>query len=143
VVSIVMPFHDAERYLEEAVSSVLRQSYGSWELLLVDDGSTDGSSVRARRYAENHPGQVRYLEHPGHANLGAGPSRNVGISRADGEFLAFLDADDALLPHKLSRQLNLLQRHSTSIMVYGATEYWTSWIRRRRRDRAIAAASSA
>ena len=127
VASIVMPFHDAESYLEEAVDSVMRQSFGAWELLLVDDGSTDGSTERARCHAQNHPGQIRYLEHPGHANLGAGPSRNLGLSHATGEFLVFLDADDVLLPHKLSRQLNLLQVHPTAIMVYGATEYWYSW----------------
>jgi len=70
LVSVVVIFLDAARFLEEAVASVLAQDHPNWELLLVDDGSRDGSSAIARRYAERHPGRVRHLEHAGHANRG-------------------------------------------------------------------------
>ena len=123
-----MPFHDAERYLEEADrqrhAAIVRRMGTAARRRWVDRRQLRSAHGATR---QGHPGQIRYLEHPGHANLGAGPTRNLGISRANGEFLVFLDADDVLLPHKLSRQLNLLQRHPTAIMVYGATEYWTSW----------------
>src|SRR3712207_221993 len=77
-VSVVVIFLDAARFLGEAVASVLGQTYGAWELLLVDDGSTDGSSALARGYAAAQPGRVRYLEHPGHANRGMSAARNLG-----------------------------------------------------------------
>jgi glycosyltransferase involved in cell wall biosynthesis len=127
VVSIVMPFLNAEAYLADAIESVRRQSFESWELLLVDDGSTDGSTACALRHAERDPDRVRYLAHPERTNLGAGPSRNLGISQAAGEFLCFLDADDVLLPSKLGRQIHLLREHPSALMVYGSTEYWYSW----------------
>ena len=70
---------------------------------------------------------MRYFEHAGHANLGKSVSRNLGIAEARGRYLAFLDADDVYLPHKLAHQSDLLDRHPEVVMVYGATEYWTSW----------------
>ena len=81
----------------------------------------------SRQYAAARPGQVTYLQHPGHANLGMSASRNLGLKRARGEFLAFLDADDVWLPQKLDRQVPRLQSQPHVEMLYGATEYWHSW----------------
>jgi glycosyltransferase involved in cell wall biosynthesis len=83
-VSVITPFFNAERFLEETIESVFAQTYPHWELLLIDDGATDGSTALARCYAEKFPGQVCYLEHEGHQNLGKSTSRNVGIWRATG-----------------------------------------------------------
>jgi glycosyltransferase involved in cell wall biosynthesis len=127
LVSIIIIFLNAERFIEEAIESVLQQTYTAWELLLVDDGSTDSSTQIARRYAERLPGRVRYLEHDGHANLGMSASRNLGIRHSRGEFIAFLDADDVWLPRKLEEQVAILNAHPQAAMVYGATEYWFSW----------------
>ena len=89
-VSVVLIFLDAERFLREAIESVLAQTFSAWELLLVDDGSTDGSSEIARCYAAEHPGAIRYLTHPGRENRGMSASRNLGIGAAAGEFVAFI-----------------------------------------------------
>src|SRR5206468_2884667 len=78
-VSVVVIFLNAERFLDEAIQSVMGQTYPHWELLLVDDGSTDGSSAIARGYTERQPNRVRYLEHPGHRNAGMSASRNLGL----------------------------------------------------------------
>jgi len=127
LVSIVTIFLDAEAFLAEAIDSVLAQTYAHWELLLVDDGSTDGSTAIALRYASSHPERVRYLEHPGHVNRGMSAARNLGLAHARGDYLAFLDADDAYLPGKLSGQVALMEALPEAGATYGATEYWHSW----------------
>jgi len=126
-VSIVTPFLDAARFLEPAIESVFAQTFEDWELLLVDDGSTDDSTATARRYAAARPGKVKYLSHPNRQNRGASASRNLGIHHAVGEYLAFLDADDVYLPHKLEEQVAILDDVSDAQVLYGATEYWHSW----------------
>ena len=126
-VSIVTPVLNAGRFLQEAIESVLAQTSDSWELLLVDDGSTDGSTATAERYASAHPERIRCLAHEGRLNKGASASRNLGIRHARGEFLAFLDADDVYLPRKLEEQVPLLEAHPQAAMLYAATEYWYSW----------------
>lgn len=126
-VSVVMIFLNAAPYIEEAIESVLAQSYTNWELLLVDDGSTDGSTQIAARYAQQYPRKMRYLEHEGHQNRGMSASRNLGIRNACGEYIAFLDADDVYLPLKLERQVAALAAQPTAAMVYGATVHWYSW----------------
>ncbi|WP_224996719.1 glycosyltransferase family 2 protein [Cesiribacter sp. SM1] len=125
-ISVITCFLDAERYLAEAVESVLAQEYTSWELLLIDDGSTDNSTKLAKKYATQYPGKIIYLEHKNHINRGLSASRNVGIANASGELVAFLDADDVWLPKLLSQLLALLQEHKVA-MVCEATEYWYSW----------------
>jgi len=127
LVSIIIIFYNTEKYLEEAINSVIEQTYTHWELLLVDDGSSDRSPQIARKYAAIHPDQVRYLSHPDHRNLGKGASRNLGIRHAKGEYLAFLDADDIWLPHKLKQQVPVFEKHRQAGMVYGQTLYWYSW----------------
>ena len=95
-VSAIIPFLNAGAFLEEAIESVFAQTYRDWELLLVDDGSTDASTALARRYAERYGPRARYLEHDGHANRGVCASRNLGIKRSHGKYLAFLDGDVAV-----------------------------------------------
>lgn len=127
LVSVVIIFLDCEKFIQEAIESVLAQTYDNWELLLVDDGSTDASTRIAQRYATQHPRQVRYLEHPAHQNRGKAASRNLGIRHAQGEYIAFLDADDVWLPHKLAEQVPLLDSQPEAGMLYGNTRYWYSW----------------
>jgi glycosyltransferase involved in cell wall biosynthesis len=135
LVSVVTPFLNAEEFLDEAIQSVRAQTMSRWELLLIDDGSTDGSSALARNYAARFPRQIHYLEHDGHLNKGKGVSRNLGIAHARGIYLTFLDADDVLLPQKLEHQTRFLEQYPEAGMVYGATEYWVSWDRKRRSSR--------
>lgn len=126
-VSCVVIFLNEERFIQEAIDSVLAQTLTDWELLLVDDGSTDGSTEVARRCAAMHPERVRYLEHEGHQNRGMSASRNLGIRNARGNYIAFLDADDVWLPDKLERQVAVLESNMEAAMVSGCTEYWFGW----------------
>lgn len=126
LVSVVVPFLDAERFLQETVESVLAQTWPHWELLLVDDGSTDGSTALARRYAASEA-RVRYLEHDGHRNRGISASRNLGIQHAAGAYVALLDGDDVLLPEKLAHQVEILEQHPEAAMVYEKSLYWFGW----------------
>ena len=127
LVSVVVPFLNAAPFLEDAVESVLGQTYRDWELLLVDDGSTDASTAIARRYASKHVGTVHYLDHPGHQNRGAASARNLAIRNARGAYVAFLDADDVWLPGKLEHQVALMELHPEAGMLCGATQYWYGW----------------
>jgi glycosyltransferase involved in cell wall biosynthesis len=127
LVTIITIFLNAELFLEEAIASVRAQLYSNWEYLLVDDGSSDASSGIARRFANQHPGRVRYLEHPGHENRGMAASRNRGIRDARGEYVAFLDADDVWSPEKLKEQVAVLAANPRAAMVYGRAEIWHSW----------------
>jgi len=126
-VSIITPFLNAERFLAESVDSVLAQTRDDWELLLVDDGSTDRSRAIAISYATEHPDRIRVLAHPGEEHRGASAARNLGAAHAHGEYLAYLDADDVYLPDKLARQVPLLDSHPDVGIVYAATEYWYGW----------------
>jgi glycosyltransferase involved in cell wall biosynthesis len=127
LVSAIIIFLNEERFLQEALESVSAQSYDNWELLLVDDGSSDGSSAIAQRFAAEHPGKVRYLEHDGHQNRGMSASRNLGIRHARGTYISYLDGDDVWLPHKLERQVEILTAHPEAAMVYGPLQLWYSW----------------
>lgn len=140
LVSCIIIFFNSEAYLAEAIQSILAQTYPHWELLLVDDGSSDSSTAIAQRYAHDFPGRVRYLEHPGHQNRGMSAARNLGIRHAWGDYIAFLDADDHWLAPKLAEQVAILEREPTAAMVYGRTLIWHSWTGRpqdRARDHTI------
>ena len=91
LISVVMPCYNAAPYVAEAAASVLCQSYGNVELILIDDGSTDASPAIGASVAERYPQQVTLLHA---ARVGPYPARNLGLHRARGEFVAFLDADD-------------------------------------------------
>lgn len=126
-VSCITIFFNAERFLDESIRSVLAQTHTHWELLLVDDGSSDASSLIARRYAAQNPDRIRYLHHSHGENRGMSASRNLGLAHARGSFIAFLDADDVWLPQKLERQLQLLHAHPEAGFVFGPSQMWYSW----------------
>jgi glycosyltransferase involved in cell wall biosynthesis len=126
LVSVVLCFFNEERFLREAVNSVIAQHYTNWELILVDDGSTDGSVRIAKAYAEQYP-QIHYIDHPRHVNRGLSASRNAGIRKSQGDFIAFIDADDIWLPNKISDQLNIFRKHSDVTVAMSAALYWNSW----------------
>jgi ADP-ribose pyrophosphatase YjhB (NUDIX family) len=107
-VSLVMAVYNAAPYLAASIESVLAQSYRNWEMLLIDDGSTDDSTAIARRYAAEHPQRIRYLSHPGRANRGVSATRNLGTAHARGEFIAVQDADDLSEPRRLEFQVTFL-----------------------------------
>ena len=127
LVSAIIIFLNGEKFLTEAIESVLDQTYTNWELLLVDDGSTDASTEIALSYANSLPHKIKYLEHEGHQNKGMSATRNLGISRSKGDFVGFLDADDIWLPEKLAEQVSVFKLHPECGMVYGRTEIWHSW----------------
>jgi glycosyltransferase involved in cell wall biosynthesis len=127
LVSCVINFLNGEKFIEEAIESVFAQTYENWELLLVDDGSTDGSTKIAQRYAKQFPEKIRYIDHPGHQNQGTSATRNLGVAQAQGEYIGLLDCDDIWLPHKLDRQIETLALHPAASMVYGPTQRWYSW----------------
>ena len=105
LVSAIIIFLNEERFIREAIDSVFAQTCENWELLLIDDGSHDGSTDIARRFAAENPGKVRYFEHQGHQNRGMSVSRNLGVRHAMGQYIAFLDADYVWLPEKLEQQV--------------------------------------
>jgi glycosyltransferase involved in cell wall biosynthesis len=113
LVSVIIPVYNYDRYLGEAIESVLSQTYHRLELIVVDDGSSDQSGEVARRFAAKG---VRYC-HQGHA--GIGPARNKGVELAQGEFFAFLDADDRWPEEKIERQLRAFENNPTLEMVFG------------------------
>jgi glycosyltransferase involved in cell wall biosynthesis len=128
LVTIVIPFLNTPcGFLREAVESIWGQTVDRWELLLVDDGSTDESATYARDLAASHPDRVRYLDHPNHENRGVSASRMIGVSGARGRYVAFLDADDVWFPSKLEQQLALIEANPQAAMIYGNSQYWYSW----------------
>jgi glycosyltransferase involved in cell wall biosynthesis len=126
-VTCIICFLNEQRFLGEAVASVIEQTFGDWELLLVDDGSSDPSTEIAKSFAERDCARIRYLEHEGHRNRGLSASRNLGIDNARGRYVAFLDADDRWFPNKLAEQVAILDAHPQVAMVVGASKYWQSW----------------
>ena len=103
-VSVVVPLYNTEKYIAECIESVLDQTLRDLEVLVIDDGSRDRSMEIVEEIA-SQDSRVRLLRHPGGANLGVSRTRRLGIMEAKGEYLAFLDADDAFEPSKLERQV--------------------------------------
>ena len=112
LISVAIPVFNCERYLAEAIESVLAQTRAPGEIIIVDDGSTDESAAIAMRFGP----PVRYAFQP---NSGAPAARNRGAELARGEFLSFLDADDTWVPRKLELQMACLEEDSQLDLVNG------------------------
>ena len=118
LISCIVPVYNGERYLGEAIESILEQSYRPIEIIIADDGSTDGTASIAARYDK----QVRYLRH---LNAGPAAARNFGLSASEGEFVAFLDADDLWPANKLDRQMaRFRQRPELHYCIAHVQNFW-------------------
>lgn len=125
-VAVVCAAFNAEAFLADAIESVRGQSFTDWEMVIVDDGSTDGTSEIIARYEGLDP-RIRGLRHPGGVNRGLSPSRNTALRATQAPFVAFIDADDLWRPEKLAEQLAILQAELDASLVCGAVNYWSSW----------------
>jgi len=115
-VSAIIPTYDRKAYVLEAVDSILEQTYGDYELIVVDDGSEDGTGEAPANYDET----VRYAYQD---NNGVSSARNHGLELARGEFIAFLDSDDLWLPEKLGVQVAFMDEHPEAQICY-TDEIW-------------------
>lgn len=118
LLSCIVPVFNGERYLAEALDSIIAQDYRPMEIIVVDDGSTDGTAEVAARYGD----AVTYLSQP---NAGPAAARNTGIKAAKGEFIAFLDADDLWVTDKLERQFARFEaRPELGVCVAHSQNFW-------------------
>jgi glycosyltransferase involved in cell wall biosynthesis len=122
-VSVIIPTHDRRAMLGEAIDSVLAQTFRDFELIVVDDGSTDGTQGMLR--SRDDPRLIALWQH----NRGVAAARNMGVAHARAPFLAFLDSDDLWLPRKLEVQLRYLERHPR-IAICQTEELWVRHGRR-------------
>src|SRR5215468_6756734 len=118
-VSAIVPLYNGERYLAEALDSALAQTLPEVEVIVVDDGSTDGGGAMADAYAERHPARVRVVHQ---SNRGLCCARNAALAVARGEYLALLDADDVWLSHHLADSVARLDRDPGVALVHADIE---------------------
>ena len=102
LVSVIIPVYNCERYLKDAIVSVLNQTYRPLEVIVINDGSTDRSEAVANQFNSS----IRYYSQQ---NKGLGATRNFGVEQAQGHFVAFLDADDLWFEHKIERQMRYFE----------------------------------
>ena len=116
-ISVIIPTYNCGLYLGEAIESVLSQTFQDHEIIVIDDGSTDDTKNIVRKYVLKYPEKIRYFYQK---NMGPSAARNVGIREAEGEFIAFLDADDIFLPEKLDLQMaEILKSPSIGLVTCG------------------------
>ncbi|MEX2234088.1 MAG: glycosyltransferase family 2 protein [Cyclobacteriaceae bacterium] len=137
LVSVVLSFYNEKLFLPEAIQSVLSQDYDHWELLLVDDGSTDDSTELAKAYAAEYPGKITYVDHPYHQNKGLSASRNEGIKKCRGTYVAFLDADDIWMSEKLRFQVDIFKNNPGVTVLLESSLYWNSWKDKKKADTVV------
>lgn len=116
-VSIVLPCHDAERFVERCLESCFAQTHHPLELIAVDDGSRDGTLALLERATPRAPFPMTVVHQ---MNAGACAARNVGLSLAKGEYIQFMDADDVLLPSKIAEQARVAEEHGLPGIVAGS-----------------------
>lgn len=122
-VSVIVPLFNGDRYIEDCLKSVLAQTYTDYEVLVVDDGSTDDGPRRVQALADAYPERIRLFRHLNYSNQGIAATRNLGIRNARGAFVAFLDQDDLWLPDKLAQQIKYFEQNPEIGLVYGRISF--------------------
>lgn len=123
LVSLIIPVFNRADILSETIESILNQDLSSWELILVDDGSTDNSLEVAGRYAEKEE-RISYYSRPSNMPKGANSCRNFGFTKAVGTFVKWVDSDDLLTPQALSLQLAVMTGDANIKVCFGQGEYF-------------------
>ncbi|OHX65560.1 glycosyltransferase family 2 protein [Flammeovirga pacifica] len=118
MISIIIPVFNAEKYLIRAIKSVLAIDLEK-EIILIEDSSPDDSINICRDYVKKYPKLIKLYQHPDKKNHGAGPSRNLGIEKANGKYISFLDADDYYLPNRFNEDIEILNNNNDIDATYG------------------------
>lgn len=114
-VSVIMPSYNKEKYISKAIESILGQTFGDFELIIIDDGSSDGSVGVIRTYSDT---RIRFSQNE--ANIGIAATRNIGLDKACGEYIALLDADDITTEFRLEREACFLDTYPDIDVVFGS-----------------------
>lgn len=118
LVSIIVPVYNVKKYIAETMDCVRNQTYPHWELLLVEDGSSDGTVEAIGDYLEKTEDErIRLIKQP--SNMGAAKARNRGLAEARGRYIAYLDADDLWVPQKLERELAFMKEKQAAFVFTG------------------------
>lgn len=121
LVSVVVPAYNCETHLAETLRTVFAQDYAPFEIVIVDDGSTDRTPGILTGLERDHPDQVRVIRQP---NAGSARARNAGCLAARGTYIAFVDCDDPWLPGKLSEQVSYLESHAETAFIFNDYLWW-------------------
>lgn len=117
LISIIMPAYNSEKFIEQAIESVINQTYENWELIVINDASVDETKEIVLKIAE-HESRIRYFDTP--QNLGVSKTRNKAVSFAKGEWIAFLDSDDRWKVQKLEKQIHLQKELNAELLFTGS-----------------------
>ncbi len=112
LVSIITPAYNSGRFIDQTVASARNQTWTDWEMIIVDDGSSDDTAQRAKR-ATVADSRIRFLQAP--SNGGVARARNIALREARGRYIAFLDSDDLWEPEKLDRQITFMRRYEVGV----------------------------
>ncbi|MDD5070700.1 MAG: glycosyltransferase [Candidatus Omnitrophica bacterium] len=121
-VSVIMVNYNYARFIEEAIESVLSQSYKNWELIIVDDGSTDNSVSKIRKYSAKYPEKIMVYEHQDRKNKNLSLTYQLGLKYAQGEYFAFLESDDLWRKDSLAERVKVFKEHKDIILVFSDIE---------------------
>ena len=115
LVSVIIPVYNVEKYIEKCVTSVLEQTFDDFEIIVVIDGSTDGSEAKARKLQEENPGKIIIINQE---NKGLGGARNTGIINARGEYLLFVDSDDYIEKNLLADATKIIKSENSDVVIF-------------------------
>jgi len=122
LVSVIMPAYNVEKYIEDSIQSVIKQTYTAWELIVIDDGSTDTSGTIVKAFAKDNK-RIKYIYQP---NKGQDMARNAGLEKAQGDIVAFLDSDDIWLPRKLEVSVAAFESADCDLLFTDAYIFYNS-----------------
>lgn len=124
-VSIITASYNYENYIKETIESVINQTYTNWELIIIDDGSTDNSVEVIKSYCKKDK-RIKLFQHEGEINKGLAETVKLGISKAKGEWIAFLESDDKFMPEYLEEKVKIINRNSNVKFIFSDLETFGS-----------------
>lgn len=135
-----MPSYNHDKYIAEGIESVLGQTYRNWGLIIVDDGSTDGSLEVIKGYVDQYPDRISLYTHPNHNNRGLKHTYLLGLEKTKGDYIAFLESDDIFFPDSLKERVGAFQMHPdvglvhSEVEMFGPESKWFQYLKEKLKE---------